>query len=131
MLRKTATMLGAVLLVAGIAGFIPALTTMDDAKDPHVLGLFEAGTLHNIIHIASGLAALFLAKSVAGAKLYFKVFGVVYGLVTILGLVGGDNVLGLFDINLADNLLHIAITVVALYLGFVYKADNREDRADV
>jgi hypothetical protein len=46
---------------------------------------------------------------------------VVYGLVTILGFVMGGDILGLFMVNAADNLLHLVIALVALYAGFIMK----------
>jgi len=46
-----------------------------------------------------------------------KFFGIVYALVTILGFLGGGIVLGMM-MNMADNVLHLVITVFALYYGF-------------
>ena len=110
-----------VFIVIGILGFVPGITT-----DGQLLGIFAVDTLHNIIHLISGLVALVVAMtSTASARLYFKVFGVIYGLVTIIGLVQGDTILGLFMVNMADNILHIAITLIALYLGFA--ATERDD----
>ncbi len=51
-------------------------------------------------------------------RLYFKVFGVVYALVTVIGFAQGDTVLSLITVNVADNLLQVAIAVSALALGF-------------
>jgi hypothetical protein len=56
--------------------------------------------------------------------LYFQVFGVVYGLVTVVGFLQGDTVLGLIGVNMADNVLHLAIAAVALYAGFGMKEDR-------
>lgn len=114
MVRKAALIFGVVLLAVGLLGFIPALV-----PDGKLLGIFAVDSLHNLIHIATGLAGI--GAYVAGGrapKVYFQVFGVVYAIVTLVGLLQGDTVLGLIPINLADNLLHIAITALALYLGF-------------
>lgn len=114
MLKNLAWVFGVVFLVIGVGGFIPALT-----PNGHLLGLFDVSPIHNIIHILSGVAALGLASTgEKGARTYFKVFGIVYGLVTVLGFVQGTTVLGLIGVNLADNLLHLTITAVALYAGF-------------
>jgi hypothetical protein len=40
-------------------------------------------------------------------------FGVIYGFVTVIGLIDGEDVLGLFPVNPADNVLHIVLTVAA------------------
>ena len=87
-------------------------------SDGHLLGIFEVDTLHNIIHLATGLVAFWAAASVANARLFFKIFGLVYALVTILGFTMDGDVLGLIHTNMADNLLHLVIAVVALYAGF-------------
>lgn len=111
--QTLAKLFGAVFLVIGILGFVPGITS-----DGYLLGIFEVDTLHNIIHLLSGILALVLAKDAMKAKLYFKVFGVVYALVTIIGFLHGSSVLGLIGVNLADNLLHLIIAVAALIIGF-------------
>ncbi len=119
MAKKIIGALGAVFLVAGLAGFIGPL-----APEGKALGLFyvgEPGILHNLVHILSGVVALAAAaSSEAYARLYAKVFGAVYAVVTILGFftTSYDKVLGLLPINAADNLLHLALTAVLLYVGF-------------
>lgn len=101
--------LGVVLTLVGVAGFFVQGQLL----------WFEVGTLHNIIHILSGVVALVAASSGDGyARLYLIVFGVVYGLVTVLGFAMNGSVLGLFTVNAADNYLHAAIAVVSLVVGF-------------
>ena len=90
-------------------------------SDGMLLGIFEVNTLHNIVHLATGLVAFWAASTAANSRLFFKIFGLVYALVTILGFTMGGNILGLIMVNLADNLLHVAITAVALYAGFRMK----------
>lgn len=112
-----AKVFGIVFLVIGVLGFVPGI-----ASDGHLLGIFEIDALHNVIHLLSGLIALVVAfKSDAAARMYFKIFGVVYLLVTILGFVQGS-VLGLFDVNMADNALHLVIAALALWVGFGMKS---------
>jgi hypothetical protein len=121
MLRKAALAFSIVLVLVGVLGFVPALTPSNSAGMPLLLGLFMVGTLHNIIHLASGIAAYFGSTSEKYAQLYFRVFGVVYGLVTVLGFIEKDTVLGILPVNMADNLLHTLIAASALYLGFGVK----------
>ncbi len=102
---------GIVLLVVGILGFVPGITS-----NGHLLGIFEVDTIHNIIHILTGILALVFMKS--NPKMFFKIFGIVYLLVTIIGFVQGNNVLGLIGVNFADNILHLVISVLSLWLGF-------------
>jgi hypothetical protein len=113
MVKSAAMVFGVVFLLIGVLGFVPGITS-----DGKLLGIFAVDALHNIIHLASGVAALIAARSEAYARTYFKVFGVVYALVTVLGFVQGDTVLGLIPTNMADNLLHLVITAASLYLGF-------------
>lgn len=106
-----AKVFGVVFLVIGVLGFVPGITS-----NGHLLGIFEVDTIHNIIHIVSGIAALAMAGS--SATLFFKGFGVVYLIVTIVGFLQGDTVLGLIGVNMADNLLHLVVSLAALYIGF-------------
>lgn len=112
--QKIAKYFGWVLVLVGVLGFVPGITT-----DNHLLGIFEVDVLHNIIHLATGIIALLMAGSEASSVLFFKIFGVVYALVTIVGFAQGDSVLGIFGVNLADNLLHLVIALLALKLGFM------------
>lgn len=121
MLRKAALATGVVFLLIGVLGFVPALT-----PDDKLLGLFRVDGVHNLVHLLSGLAAVLAAQRADWSKLFFKVMGVVYALVTVLGfLVGsGGQVLGLFHVNTADNLLHLVLAAAFLYLGFALRADR-------
>ncbi len=110
--HKLAKVFGWIFILIGVLGFIPGITS-----DGYLLGIFEVDTMHNIIHLVSGIAALWIGKNDAGAKMYFKIFGVVYALVTVLGFLSGT-VLGLTSVNLADNVLHLIIAAVALWVGF-------------
>lgn len=123
MLKNMAMLFGWVLLIVGVLGFVPGITT-----DGSLLGIFSVNPIHNIVHIVSGLAALYLAsKGEEGAQTYFKVFGVIYALVAILGIFAGSgetSLLGLVANNGADTWLHVVIAVVALYLGFGTKKEG-------
>src|SRR5262249_1718061 len=104
--RLYAQVLGAVLLLVGILGFVPGL-----APDGNLLGIFAVDGTHNVIHLLSGavgLAAGFAAGS-RYARFYALVFGTVYAAVTIVGFVQGTTVLGIIPVNLSDNLLHTLI----------------------
>jgi len=109
-LTKTVTwVLGVVLLLTGLLGFV---------NDP-VLGIFEVDNVHNIVHLLSGIVAILAVSSGESyARLFLIIFGIVYGLVTILGFLNGSSILGLFVINDADNYLHAAIALVCLGVGF-------------
>ncbi len=100
--------IGVVFVLLGLLGFV---------NDP-ILGIFEVDTVHNLIHLATGILALiFTAQGEAQGRKFFLIFGVVYALVTILGFLGGDSVLGITVVNGADNVLHLLVTVVFLVIG--------------
>jgi hypothetical protein len=110
-----ATVLGAVLLIVGIAGFFVNAsfgTGSNPAGDDLIL--FKVNGWHNLVHIASGLLGLALARNPAGARAFALGFGLVYGVVTVYGLIAGTNVLGLLALNGADNVLHLLIAVAGL-----------------
>jgi hypothetical protein len=118
MVKKLANIFGVVLLALGVLGFVPGITTADGM----LLGIFHVNPLHNIVHIVSGALALWAAMtSLKATKMYFQVFGVLYALITVLGFVQGDLILGLLANNMADNMLHIVIAAIALYAGFGMK----------
>lgn len=117
MTTTLAWVFGVVLTLVGVLGFVPGVTT-----DMMLLGIFHVDTMHSIIHIVTGLAALAAAYGLFATRLYFQVFGVVYGLVTVLGFVTGGAIL--FETNMADNVLHLAIAAVALYAGFMMKGES-------
>lgn len=110
--KTFATVLGIVLLLVGIIGFF---------NDP-ALGIFSVNALHNWIHVLSGAVLLIAAFAADGmhARNANIAFGVVYGLVTILGFLG---LAGWLEVNTADNILHLVITVAAL--GVAFGADKK------
>ena len=110
MLVKPLTgILGLVLTIVGIAGFFV----------PGMLLVFEVDTIHNIIHLASGLIALFAFNSSQSASRSFLIlFGLIYGAVTVIGFAMAGKILGLFMVNDADNWLHLGITAACLLVGF-------------
>lgn len=122
MLKKLAYVFGAVFLLVGILGFVPALSPQHSDGMRYLLGLFMVGGVHNAVHILSGVAALALGMySEKTARLYFLAFGSVYALVTVIGFIQKDTVLGLFHVNMADNLLHLGLAVAILGIGLAVK----------
>jgi hypothetical protein len=123
---------GPVLLLVGILGFV-ADSTFDvgsnDAGGGHLQGDgflgFEVTGWHNLVHIASGILLLVLAKRRSTAKVATLGFGAVYALVTVIGLIDGNDVLGFIPVNAADNVLHALLSIGSLAVGFVSSGDDR------
>ena len=126
------------LLLAGIFGFLADATFDTGAsgadndggniggalQGDSFLG-FEVNGWHNVVHLLSGVALLALASLRASAKIAAIAFGLVYGLVAIIGLANGNDVLGLIPVNAADNVLHVALSLLGLLAGFMSRADDR------
>ena len=118
MVKTMAVLFGVVFLVVGALGFVPAVT-----KDDMLLGIFHVNAAHNVVHLLSGAVALFCGMAGVGAsRNYFRIFGVVYGAVAVLGFLNpGEHtmLLGLISNNTADTWLHVGIAAVSLILGFM------------
>ena len=119
---------GATLLLVGIIGFFAdaGFDTGSDIDGDKLLGIFEVSGIHNLIHIASGAVLLAASPKRASARLVAIGFGVVYLLVTIIGFIQGDNVVGLIPVNTADNFLHLAISALGIAAGLMSSGDDRE-----
>jgi hypothetical protein len=117
---------GLSLLLAGVLGFIvdAGFDTGSNIQGDKLL-VFEVNGIHNLVHIASGLVLLAAAGRRASARIVAIAFGVVYGIVTIIGLIDGETVLGLLPVNGADNVLHVALSALGLAAGFLSPADDR------
>ena len=121
---------GLALLAAGIFGFIAdaAFDTGNGVDGGKLLGIFEVNGIHNLIHIASGVLLLAASPKRASAKTIALIFGLTYGAVAIIGLIDGSDVLGLIPINGADNILHIALSLVGILAALASPADRDDMR---
>lgn len=114
---------GVTLLAAGVLGFFYSsdFSTGEAVSRPEnrdaVLGLLDVNGWHNLVHILTGALGLAVAGSFTAARPYALGMGAAYGLVLVLGLAGGDQILGLLPINAADNVLHGALAVLGIVMG--------------
>jgi len=117
MIQKIAIGFGAIMLIVGVLGFVPGIT-----HDGLLLGIFAVNAVHNVIHLITGITAIAVGLSSEKAtRLFFQLFGVVYGLVAIAGLFMGDKpILGLVAVNHADHALHAGIALFSLIVGFAF-----------
>jgi Domain of unknown function (DUF4383) len=121
---------GATLVVVGLVGFAADASFNTGAGiDGDSLVIFEVNGVHNLVHIASGLLLLAGARRPGSARTVCLIFGITYGLVTLIGLIDGDTVLGLIPVNPADNVLHIGLTVLALAFALM-EGHDRDLAAD-
>jgi hypothetical protein len=115
MTKTLAILFGVVFLLIGVLGFVPSMT-----KDEMLLGIFHVNMAHNVVHLLSGAIALFAGMaSIGAARTYFRIFGIVYALVAVLGFMTPNGLLlGVISNNPADTYLHVAIALVSLIIGF-------------
>lgn len=126
-----AYLVGAVLVLVGLIGFaVDSTFDTGSGIDGDKLIVFEVNGIHNLVHIASGLLLLAVAPKRATARYGVIAFGVVYAIVTLIGLIDGETVLGLLPVNPADNVLHIVLTLAALFAGFASSDDDRHGARD-
>lgn len=112
MLRFFAVLLGIGFIFAGVAGNMPMFM-----QDGLLFGFFEVNSMHNLFHIVTGVIAIMAATRYMLTKLFFKLLGIVYTAIAIYGFyTGGDLII--MHVNLYDNILHIAVGVLSLFLGF-------------
>jgi hypothetical protein len=116
MAKTFAMIFGYVFVLVGILGFF---SNQIVGRAPGAL--FAADTVHNLVHLVSGIIFLWVAYSApmkAGAVM--KIFGVVYLLVALLGFLtisGTGSLLGIMLTNTADNWLHVVLGIVILGAG--------------
>ena len=127
--QKYCLLAGLALLLAGIFGFIADATfdAGNNLNGDSFLG-FEVNGWHNVVHILSGVVLLAAFSKRKPAKTVALAFGVVYGLVTIIGLIDGNDVLGIIPVNPADNILHLALSLAGILAAFASPTDESGHR---
>ena len=115
MIRAYAALVGIVLVAVGLLGFISNPIVGDGNA------LFLTGTVHNIVHLATGALALAIAFVVPADRQMNGVigFGVLYLVVFVSQLVS-PTLFGLlsYPVNVADQLLHIGLAVVSFLVAW-------------
>jgi hypothetical protein len=117
MAKTVCKILGVVFLLVGLIGFV----------SPNLLNA-HFSPIHNVIHIVSGAIALYFgfAGTLAGAKTFSLVFGVVYLALGVLGLALGTGedrmwMLGPLHFGSADHGIHVLLGVIFLAGGLFTK----------
>lgn len=94
---------GAVLIGAGLIGFVP-----NGVAGPGAF--FEANIPHNLVHIVTGLLAILLAAAGGGRYALWGLSMFYVGFCAIGFLSPGPFICSIVKINNADNFLHAALT---------------------
>jgi hypothetical protein len=100
-----------------VAGFLTGGTLL----------IFGINTVHNLVHLLSGVLGLAAGFSAGGqgARYYNRGFGIVYLLVTVLGFAAPALAASLLAINAADNFLHLLLGLVLAGVGFGVSSNAR------
>ena len=119
MAKTVCKVLGVVFLLLGLAGF----------ANQGLLGA-HLSPAHNVVHLVSGAIALYFgfAGSLAGAKGFALVFGVVFLALGILGMAlgtGSDHMwmVGPLHFGQVDHSIHLLLGVVFLAGGLFTKTN--------
>ncbi|HJQ34683.1 MAG TPA: DUF4383 domain-containing protein [Pyrinomonadaceae bacterium] len=130
MAKTIAKLLGIVLVLVGLVGFVVGKPA--DPMTPNFIGT-HLTTSHNLVHIITGAIALYFgfAATLSAARLFCIVFGAVYALLGVCGFLLGGGPDRMFEalaslglhFGTMDHLVHILLGVVFLIGGFLTKAD--------
>lgn len=120
--RIYAIAFGVVYTLVGIAGFFVAPTMA-----VHDLVIFPVNALHNVVHLAAGLAgiAFFLSNR---AVAYCRGMAIVFAVFVVAGFLP-QPFLGLVPLGGYDIALHALTAVLALVAGWIYVSNPRTERA--
>ena len=110
-------LVGFVLVAAGLIGFLNTPLAGSSAN-----ALLATDTVHNVVHLATGLLALAIAFGVNGEAQVNAVigFGVLYVIIFVAVLIS-PNLFGLFSVsaNAPIHVIHVAVALVTLAVGFM------------
>ena len=134
MAKRIATIMGVVFILAGIVGFIS-----NDLLGFHLTAFHNAG-----VHIVSGVVSLYfgLKGTLAGARLFCLIFGVVYALIGVVGFLAGRQdtpspgvpgpadprlfkaIPSMLELGTSDHILHIVLGLIFVAGGLLTRADG-------
>jgi hypothetical protein len=124
--RLYATVVGGVLVIAGIIGFFYSASFGSPGEVDDVFGILSVNAWHNIFHIVSGAIGLLVAGY--AARQYALWLGIVYLILTVWGFIigSGDSILGFIPINTEDNILHLILGLLGV--GAAVATPREEER---
>lgn len=126
------TAVGAAFLVLGILGFVPGIVSDYDGLEfaghgsaAELFGQLQVSVLHNLFHVAFGIAGLALARThLAGAFLLCG--GAVHLALWVYGVVmPSESEANVVPVNDTDNWVHLGIAAVMITLGLVLEPASR------
>jgi hypothetical protein len=117
-----AALAGIVLVAAGLFGF---LNTSIAGNAPGAL--LQVDTIHNVVHLVTGLLALYIAFGLKGEQQVNAVigFGILYVIIFVAVLVS-PTLFGIFSVaaNAPLHVIHAAVAVVSLAVGYMARSSS-------
>lgn len=128
--QRGAALVGLVFLLIGVLGFVPGVTSdysqlafATHRSGAQLFGVFQVSVLHNLVHLAFGVAGLVFARTPLTARNYLLYGGLIYLALFLYGIVveyqSAANFVPLDD---ADNVLHLVLAVGMGTLSLVLDA---------
>jgi hypothetical protein len=134
MAKTASTLIGIVFILVGIVGFVS-----HDLMDTHL------STVHNVVHLVSGAAALYFGTkgTLAQAKAFALIFGIVYLGLGAAGFFAGDQgspsegvpgpadprmlkvIPGMLELGTRDHIIHIAIGALFILAALATRANMK------
>jgi hypothetical protein len=134
-----AWIVGAILLLFGVCGFIPPLTPIEPSPlrtsagvgGPHLFGVFPVSNLLSALHAALGVWGLIGGSRLIFAVLYARVAGFVFIALVVMGFIPGtDDLFGEAPLYGNNLLLHGGLAVLFFLFGWLYRRHPWEVQAD-
>jgi Domain of unknown function (DUF4383) len=121
------TAAGVIGVATGLLGFVDNPFVGDPVND----AVFATDGVHNVIHVATGVLALYIGLATAGATQARGIigFGLLY-LVLAVVLMATPTMFGVMgvDVNTADDVLHVGLGLVTTAVGVAaYRSQTRLD----
>ena len=117
-------LVGLVLLAAGLVGFLNTQLAGSSAN-----ALLQTDTVHSVVHLVTGLLALFIAFGLKGEQQVNAVlgFGVLYVIIFVAVLLS-PTLFGLFSVsaNAPIHVIHAAVAAVTLAVGLVARGGSTQ-----
>ena len=117
-------LVGLVLVAAGLIGFLNTPVAGSSAN-----ALLQTDTVHNVVHVLTGLLALGIAFGLRGDQQVNAVigFGVLYVIIFVAVLVS-PTLFGLFSVsaNAPIHVIHAAVAVVTLAVGLMARGGSTQ-----
>lgn len=123
--QGAAMIVGAVLIILGVLGFVPGVTANLDQLDwvgqrsgALLFGTIAVCALLNVVHLVVGAAGFWFARTYAGARAYLLGGGLLYLGVWLYGaLVDFGSDAHVIPLNTAANWLHFGLGLVMVLLA--------------